>query len=210
MNKYDSQYSYHREDIPLMQGEEVLWKGKPKKGAFIVGQASQGFAIALVWLCFDGFFIATMLSSGSMDQKLFFLIPFFALHLMPVWVWIKNVATARRRWENTLYCVTDRRILISDGFFAENYHTIYYRDILGVNLHIGFQDKLFKTGDIIFTLDMPVDPKNKLRGGFYDIEDYSKVYKMIQRTVVDIQSDMEYPNAYRPDSNSGYGTRYDP
>lgn len=210
MNKYDGQYTYHRDNIPLMEGEEVIWKGKPRKGAFITGQASQGLAITILWLCFDTIFIIAMISSGqSIDSYILFLIPFFAFHLMPVWIWIKNTITAGKRWENTLYCVTDKRILISDGFFAQNYHTIYYKDIRGVNLHIGFQDKLFKTGDVIFDMDMPVDKKKAIRGGFFDIDDYEKVYKIVQKTIVDIQTDMEYPNAYRPDINPGYGTKYD-
>ena len=210
MNKYDYQYSNNRMDIPLMEGEEVIWKGKPKKSAFILGQVTQGILTTLIWLCIDAFFIYHIATSDSfLNGAMLFIIPFFALHLMPVWIWIKNVATARKRWENTLYCVTDRRILISDGFFAENFHTIYYKDIRGVNLHIGMQDKLCKTGDVILELYMPLDQKNKLQGGFYDIEDYNRVYRIVQISVLYIQTDMEYPNAYRPDDNPGYGTKWD-
>jgi hypothetical protein len=51
---------------------------------------------------------------------------------------------------------------------------------------------------------------NKNKGGFYDIEDFERVYKIVQKTVLDVQTDMEYPNEYRPSSNPGYGTRYNP
>ena len=39
--------------------------------------------------------------------------------------------------------------------------------------------------------------------------DFMKVYKLVQKTVLDVQTDIEYPNAYRPDSNPGYNTRYE-
>ena len=212
MSTYEDVYNYSREEIPLMEDETVLWKGKPKKVAFIFGQASQGFAIAVLWLCIDAFFIANVFATETGSQ-LFFIIPFFALHLMPVWIWLKNFLTASKRWKNTFYCVTDRRILISDGFFAENYHTIYYKEIQSVNLHIGFFDKIFNTGDVMLELNnyFTTGSKNKVtnKGGFFDISDFMKVYKLVQKTVLDVQTDIEYPNAYRPDSNPGYNTRYE-
>ncbi len=213
MSKYEDEYSYQRESIPLMEGEQVLWKGKPKKVAYILGQATQGIAVVALWLVFDLFFIFQIVVNGD-KSNLSFIIIFFIMHLMPVWIWLKNTLTASKRWKNTIYYVTDKRIIIGDGFFAENCHTIYYKDILGVNLHVGLLDKLFKTGDVMLVLNYQVQDNskngNKNKGGFYDIEDFERVYKIVQKTVLDVQTDMEYPNEYRPSSNPGYGTRYNP
>ena len=40
------------------------------------------------------------------------------------------------------------------------------------------------------------------------LENAPSVYERVQRTVLDIQTDMEYPNALRPEDNPGYGTDY--
>ena len=45
---------------------------------------------------------------------------------------------------------------------------------------------------------------------FEDLEDPQDVYRMVQQVVLDIQTDIEYPNAYRPAENPGYNTNYRP
>ncbi|MBQ1235208.1 MAG: hypothetical protein IIX77_06260, partial [Oscillospiraceae bacterium] len=64
-------------------------------------------------------------------------------------------------------------------------------------------DKILGVGDIY--LDTTQGKKT-----FLDIENAYVVYPMIQKTVVDIKTDVQYPNALRPDTNPGYTTQYDP
>jgi hypothetical protein len=66
-----------------------------------------------------------------------------------------------------------------------------------------------------------------VRSGFigtdFKIIDYDKVYdrweaipnpydvfKQLKKTAVDIKTDFNYPNAFRPEKNPGYNTKYDP
>ena len=205
MSKYDNFINEENLVNPLVQGEQLLWSASPKKNAYILNQALKMFPIALIWLLFDGGIIAMMFGTGEINQMLFFIIPFFLFHLMPVWIWLGNIITANKRWKNTKYYITDKRIIIQTGFVGANYQTIYYKDIKNVNLKIGFIDKLLGVGDIYFDLNSNNHSANQ---SFLDIENAYEIYPRLQKIVLDIQTDIEYPNALRPDENPGYNTKY--
>ncbi len=195
--------------VVLSQGEVELWSGKPKRSAFIATKSLTMLPIAVVWFLFDFPIIQSSLQSG---EDVWFILPFFALHLMPVWIWLANVITANRRWTNTTYYVTNRRIIIQSGFLAVNEMSLFYKDLRNVRLNIGFLDKLFHTGDICFDDGYQYN-KNRLGfSGFVfdDMADAAEAYSQIQKIILDIQTDMEYPNALRPDVNPGYTTEYRP
>ena len=203
------EYGNSQRKPALAAGETVLWRGKPKKSAFIAGRSLTMLPIAVIWLIIDMGFIANAFSGGEM---LFFLIPFFALHLMPVWIWLGSTLTAGKRWKNTMYYVTNRRIIIQSGFLAVNENSLFYKDMGNAQLYIGLMDKFFGTGTIV------------LDDGYYDrrsrrnhpgtrlehLEDAKSAYDRIQKIILDIQTDIEYPNAYRPEHNPGYNTDYRP
>ena len=186
----------------LVSGEKVIWRGKPKKRAFVINKILAMFPLALIWLLFDGTFIGMMIASGEINEMLWFIIPFFGLHLMPVWIWLSNVLTASKRWENTEYAVTDKRIIIMSGFIGMDYKTIYYKDIENIHLKVGFIDKLLGVGDIYF------DTNDVNSVAFLDIERVYELYPKFQKIVLDIQTDIEFPNNLRPQENDGYNTKY--
>jgi membrane protein YdbS with pleckstrin-like domain len=219
MSKYNNINYVPAESSPLVSGEKELWSGKPKKKAFILNQILGMAPIAIIWLAIDSWFITMFLSgmgeeSGEMGNMLFFIIPFFALHLMPVWIWLSQVFTANKKWQNTQYFVTDKRIIIQNGFIAANYQSIYYKDIRNVNMHIGIIDKMLGVGDIRFDLGYNVHhtrngrPIPNVNAAFLDIENPMEIYPRLQKIIMDIQTDIEFPNAYRPSENPGYNTEY--
>ena len=130
--------------------------------------------------------------------------------MMPVWIWLGNVITAGRRWKNTTYYVTNQRIIIQGGFFAVNEVSLFYKELRNAQLRIGLLDKLFGTGDIVFDNGMIVNNKQIRHHVFEDLADAREVYRRVQKVILDIQTDMEYPNAYRPQENPGYQTQYRP
>lgn len=208
MSKYDFDSGYASERPPLVPGEQILWSAKPKKNAFIINKVLAMMPIALLWLAFDSVLIGQLFSGvGGMEL---IMIPFMLFHLMPVWIWLGNVITANRRWKNTMYYVTDRRILIQTGFIDRDLQTVYYKDIRDVNLRVGLIDKMLGVGDIHFDLgEYRSGSKTRvLSKAFLDIEDPHEVYTRIQKIIMDIQTDIEYPNAYRPEENPGYRTHY--
>lgn len=202
------EFAYSQRHPALASGEAILWHGKPKRGAFIATKSLTMLPIAVIWLILDMSFIGNIFASGEM---LLFLIPFFALHLMPVWIWLGSTLTAGRRWKNTNYYVTNRRIIIQGGFFAVNETSLFYKDIRNAQMRIGLLDHFFHTGDIVFDSGVIYHNNKQQRGpALEDLEDPQAVYNRIQKIILDMQTDIEYPNAYRPAENPGYHTDYRP
>lgn len=213
MSKYERlvDYEVYRES-PLVEGESLIWSAKPKKNAFIINKILVMMPIALIWLAIDLGIIIGFTSTGDVPKEMsFFFIPFFALHLMPVWIWLGNVLTAGKKWKNTKYYVTDKRIIIETGLIGSNYQTIYYKDIKNVTLRVGIIDKILGVGDIYFELGMFSNLRNDsktINQAFLDVENPQEIYSRLQKIVLDIQTDIEFPNALRPDENPGYNTKY--
>ena len=214
MSKYDGLDNELNYGInPLVEGETLIWKAKPKKSAFIINKSITMAPFAILWLAFDSSFITMMFKSETPTEMLWFIIPFFALHLMPVWIWLANVLTANRKWKNTSYYVTDKRIIIENGFVAGNFQTIYYKDLTNVSLHLGVIDKMLGVGDIYLETaggNYVQNGRNLVAQAFLDIENPQEIYPKLQKIVMDIQTDIEYPNALRPGENPGYNTKYEP
>jgi membrane protein YdbS with pleckstrin-like domain len=205
MTEFDEELRSHTIDRPVLaSGESIFWQGKPKKKPFILAQCLTMLPIAIVWICFDFAAISSILSGGGFRL---FLLGFFALHLMPVWIWLGMTLSAPRRWRNTSYFLTNRRIIIRGGFLAVNEKSLFFKDIRSVQRKVGIFDKLCGTGTIVFNSEMDTG-KNTQAPSFQYLENSSQIYERVQRTVLDIQTDMEFPNAYRPGDNPGYGTDY--
>ena len=70
MGKYNEKYfggeheSYDAEQL-LTEGESILWRAKPKRSAFILGKVFRMLPVALLWLLFDGGFIAALITTGA-------------------------------------------------------------------------------------------------------------------------------------------------
>ena len=81
---------------------------------------------------------------------------------------------------------------------------VYYNYIKNVYLRIGVIDRLLKVGDIYFDI-------NQNRTQFFlDLENPYELYTKLQKIVLDIQTDIEFPNNLRPNENNGYNTKYIP
>jgi membrane protein YdbS with pleckstrin-like domain len=183
--------------------EQILWRGKPKKRAYLINAFTKMLPIALIWLIFDGGFIGLMI--GTMDEipapvKIFMAV-FFLFHLAPVWIWLSHVLTANRQHENLEYAFTNKRIIIKSGIIGIDFKNIYYSEIDSVNLRVGLVDRIEKVGDIYI----------KSIGGanvLYDLENPYSLTEKLQKIVVDIKTDIQFPNNLRPAENDGYSTKY--
>lgn len=194
--------------------ETILRKGKPNKSVYIKEQIfSPFFLFALIWLFVDAGVIITIFATSGMSLELFFIIPFFILHLAPVWIYLFNVFSAFARWKRIEYMVTDQAVYCLSGVFTTNCKRKTFQEITNVSVHQGIFDKKHDVGDIYIITGVTTSSNGKLTNeGFniVDIEDYIKVYKLITETGRDIFADTMYPNDLRPRSNSGYRTKYDP
>ena len=148
MNKYEKFNSYSEIDDGVLDNDEVLlYDLRPRKFAFIVNRVLYMLPIALVWLVFDIIFMVAIFKHDPSNIGFLF-VPFIFIHLIPVWVWFYNVLGSNKRWVNTRYYVTDKRVIIKNGFYGKSYRTVFYKDIVNVHLNAGFFDKLMHVGDI--------------------------------------------------------------
>ena len=192
------------EDV-VDSNEKILWRGKPNAKSYVLANMVKMLPIALIWLIFDGtfiFFIARGMASGGIPLAVLgFIIPFFLLHLAPVWMWIGKTVKAMREVRNLEYAITDKRIIIRSGVIGIDFKFINYTEIDSVNVKVGLIDRIFRVGDIYINSSVN-------SGVLWDVEDPYKIGNALQRVTLDIKSDIHYPNAMRPDSNSGYQTGY--
>ena len=187
LNKYDRFNSYNDvDDFILNDGENVLFDLRPKKSAYIINSVIYMLPLIIFWLALDIIFICAIFMNDSLNISLLF-IPFFVVHLMPVWLWIYSIFKASKRWINTRYIITDSRVIIKNGF-VNSYRTIFYKDIANVFLSVGFIDKLLGVGDV------RLDVMGSISDGsgdttFIDINGYKDVYDKLGKLIRDVQND---------------------
>lgn len=195
-------------------GETVIWEGRPHKGVTILETIfNPMLGFALVWGMVDFGIIGGMLLSGEMRGQgtALFLVPFMLIHLMPVWMYLFGVLSSYLKWKNTRFMVTDRGLYVSGGVFTFNYEMKPWTDISHVGIHQGIFDRIFGVGDVVSTCahtntQHESSHSHDLR--IYNIPDFLKVFQMVNDLQRDIYADTMYPNDLRPDTNSGYRTKY--
>ena len=198
------------------KGEKILYAGKPDKKCYIFESIFNPLLpFAALWGLFDMFFIGAAFSSDKADEAAFFIIPFMALHMMPVWLYLGGALLSFRRYRNTAYIVTDKGIYASGGIFARTYKSKPFAELSHVDLHRGIFDQWFGVGDII-TTSAQANPmsmngrRTSANAGISidSIANYAEVYKLVKQLQEDIYTDVMYPNDLRPSENHGYKSKY--
>lgn len=127
----------------LAAGEYILWKGKPKRSAYIADKALSMLPIAVIWAVFDFRFL-----NAAMAQRDAAMFVFLAVHMFPVWLWIGNAVTSVLQWRNEDYYLTNKRVIIRKGILNPSRQSVFLRDIHSSFVHYGLLDRLFGSGDI--------------------------------------------------------------
>lgn len=144
----------------LAAGEYVVWKGKPKKSAYIADKALSMLPIAIFWAIFDFNFLRM---SGGDGMLLLFL----AFHMMPVWLWIGSALTSVLQWNNEDYYITNKRIIIRKGIFKPARQTLFLRDVHSCDVHYGLLDRMFGSGDIYLNYQVYRSGKHRRTSGWF-------------------------------------------
>jgi uncharacterized membrane protein YdbT with pleckstrin-like domain len=200
----------------LDTGEDIIWEGKPDKVTYVIGHPII-YVVAFIWLVFDMAFVfgaIGMAGSGFPSQLAWFLIPFFAFHLMPVWFAIGGVIYRLINWKHKNYVITEKRIYMESGIIGRDVKTIAFSDIHEPEVRVGFIEKIRGCGSINLTPSSVTRNSGNQAAYFrtmlQHISDPYVVYKLIKQMSLDISSDIEYPNSLRPEENPGYNTEYRP
>lgn len=184
INEEDKKYQ-NIEDV-LDADEKLLYKVKPNKKANILNSCLKMLPVAIFWIIFDSIIISMFLKFNNEENELpsyfiIFIILFFAIHLIPFWIWIFNIISANKKYKNLEYAFTDQRIIIKEGIVGIDFKSIYYNTISSCNIKIGLIDKLLKVGDIYI---------NSFEGSsiLLDLKNPYRIYKEIERIIKDSRS----------------------
>ena len=160
----------------LAPGEYVIWKGKPKKSAYIADKALSMLPIAVFWAIFD---VQFLMRSGGDGMLLLFLL----VHMMPVWLWIGSALTSVLQWKNEDYYITNMRIIIRKGVFQPSRQTLFLRDVHSCDVHYGLLDRLFGSGDIYLNHTVYRSGKHRRTSGWYlmNLEDPEGLRERIEQ-----------------------------
>lgn len=186
----------------LFEGEIVLWQGVPDKFCFVWRSVGKLLPFAIIWLLFDGFFIGVTVSTGDLGEMWWFLLIFFALHLMPVWLFVGQLIKRLAEHKNVIYAVTDKRVILRNGVIGLDFENLNYTDISNVHANVSVIERIRKVGSVFITTSSGAVMC------LTAIPEPYKVYKMLNKVFMDVKTDIEFPNAYRPETNPGYGTKY--
>lgn len=189
--------------------EKILYEGKPNKKCYIFESIFNPLLpFALLWTIFDFSIFGEVFVVEEFENMSFFIILFMLFHMMPVWMYLGGILFTARRYKNTAYIVTDRAIYVSRGVFIQNINTKPFAELSHINLHRGIFDQMFNVGDIIATTNQLSQKGTSETISIDSISNYIDVYNMVKKLQTDIYADVMYPNAKRPNENSGYNTEY--
>lgn len=189
--------------------EQIYWTGRPAFLPFIL--AGVPFLIVgLLWGAMDYFgFIRHLLHGGS-HKIVGFAIPFFALHLLPLWLSLLNMARLFLVYGNTCYAYTNRRLMMRSGFWGIDFKTIDYDKIQELEVDVDPIEQMLGVGTIRAFSGNTTSKGMRIYDEFVGIPRPYDVFKSIKQVSVDIKTDWNYPNALRPEDNPGYRTQYTP
>ena len=144
----------------LAAGEHILWRGKPKKSAYVADKALSMLPIAVIWMIFDFQFLRAAGGDAA-------LILFLLVHMFPVWLWIGNAVTSVIQWRNEDYFLTNKRIIIRKGVFKPDRQSVFLRDVHSLQVHYGLLDRLFGSGDIYINYAVHGHGKHRRTSGWF-------------------------------------------
>ncbi len=190
----------------LSQNEKVLWEGKPVFFPYFV----KSFAVVPFGALFFGFILVWMVQMSE-TFGLFALIGMsFALTglgvaLSPLYCLLV--------YSNLWYVITDKRVIFQMGIVGRDFKVIDFDKIQSMGVEVGFIDKLFgqNSGSIAIDTGRLTTFKDNSYPNPYILISVSnpyKVFEFLKKVSHDVKTDMEYPNALRPETNSGYKTEY--
>ena len=196
-------------DKVLDENEKIFWEGKPKFWPFFLG----GFAFALFGLFFlamGGLFILGGIASGN---YLFLLLPHF-------WIGVAFVfgipIYKALVYKYTYYAITNKRVILQKGLIGRDFEIVDFDQITNAEVNVGFLDKLFgrgsgsilisTAGTFTYTRSGPIQKPYTIR----NIENPYRVFKFFKKVMHAVKTDIHYPNKYRPRTNPGYATEYNP
>ena len=195
-------------DAILDHDEQVLWVGNPTVIPFLMS-GLPFLLLGLIWGAIDYFGFIKHIGTAK-GPALGFMVPFFALHLLPLWLGVGNMLRLCLVFGNTCYAFTNKRILLRTGFWGIDFKSIDFDRLQEIEVTVNPIENMLGVGSLkMFSGGMTAKGAPTFNF-FIGIEKPYEVYKQLKTVTVDVKTDWNYPNALRPEQNKGYKTGYTP
>lgn len=183
--------------------EEIYWVGKPNFTAFII-TGIPFLILGLLWGSIDYFgFIR-----NAKNMPLGFAVPFFTLHLIPLWGSVLNMVRLFLVHGNTCYAFSNKRLMMRSGFWGTDFKAIDYDKVSEIDVNVNPIENMLGVGTIRAFSGGTNSKGARIYDYFIGVDNPYEVFKRIKEVSVDIKTDWNYPNAMRPINNPGYQTEY--
>lgn len=136
----------------LYEDERVIWQGKPNKKGLVLDGVFKMLPIVLVWIVLDVAFLTIMIAEDVFNKNpnlSYIALPFFIIHVSPLWIWISNIMKSSAAYETFEYVLTQKRVLIKTEVYGVDVRTIWLTDVKEFKVVKDAVDKMLNTGDLI-------------------------------------------------------------
>lgn len=199
-------------DKVLDSNEKVFWEGAPNFLPFVVGRTLLILLIAII------FIVVVVLNAASKNFGGGLLSLLLAINI--IWIGVPVLLIASiflyLSYKRTYYAITNKRVIIQKGIIGRDFQIVDFDKITNAEVNIGVFDKLLSrsSGSIListagtFTYGKhgPIPRPYVLS----NIPNPYEVFKFFKKVAHSVKTDIEYPNVYRPKTNLGYRTSYNP
>lgn len=181
--------------------EQILWTDTPVFLPFVL----PSFLLGIPFLGFAIFWTVTAMSDAGLLFGSFGII----FIILGLGICFGKIFA----FSNTAFAYTQYRVLIRGGFWGTDFISIDYDKITNMEVNVNPIESIENTGSIRFYSGKTRSTKNGTEAAFdafAAIKNPYEVFKKIKQISLDVKTDINYPNALRPDNNPGYNTNYNP
>jgi membrane protein YdbS with pleckstrin-like domain len=194
--------------------EEVLWSGQPQFKPYFFS----GLPVIIFGLVWSAILLALfkMVLSSSANAPGFAIIILVIFSLVGLFLVFGTPIYALVAYKYIWYVATDKRIIFQSGIIGRDFNFVDYDKVESADVSVGTIDKLFGKNSGNISIQTSTNGSNSRLGGFnlplnmMHVTDPYAVMSLFKKVSFDIKTDMNYPNALRPEANKGYETSYKP
>lgn len=171
----------------LEDNEQIIQNLKPNKKAFYMSVWYNFFILSIVYFLGIGLMLLGMTFDSSTAPKNGILISAIVFALFYLIIFVVCLFVYKKRYINTEYLITNKKIVIKYGIFSQKYIKLELNQIENINIKITKIDKIIKnkTGNIIFyTKNLtPFSNKNFNTFKLQNIENIIEVYNELKKLI---------------------------
>lgn len=216
LSKESGKNQFRELDKVLDANEKVFWEGGPSFWPFLFGGSVITTIFGLFWMAFlIPFMIMAVINiakGGLMGWGIFLLPHFWVGIVLIVGIPLYQLLV----YKHVYYAITNKRVLFQKGLIGRDFEIVDFDQITNAEVNVGVFDTLFggKTGSILISTAGSITYQRGIGSQrpytLRNIENPYEVFKFFKKVSHAVKTDIQFPNQYRPTTNPGYKTEYNP